>query len=226
MDVKLQGWCGCWCGGGVAATLLDKCLSVFFPLYSFAGWTVYHPTSERGAYKSSSKPRARFLSGPVSVSICLYLFFCIFPPPGPWFLPLPNWSSLPLMHFIGCHSNPLKSPPPCKRWTPQAFPTAHSVRSHPAADSCVRALGCAQAPKSCATAYLPLPPHIYQGALHPPITSFLFCSLDVGRSFLFCCNCGQHTCLLSPSFSDNKKTTPTFSRYPVCYIPGLPLIKP
>uniref|UniRef100_A0A287DB97 non-specific serine/threonine protein kinase n=1 Tax=Ictidomys tridecemlineatus TaxID=43179 RepID=A0A287DB97_ICTTR len=33
------------------------------------GWTVYHPTSERGAYKSSSKPRARFLSGPVSVSI-------------------------------------------------------------------------------------------------------------------------------------------------------------
>ncbi|XP_060228537.1 serine/threonine-protein kinase WNK2 isoform X11 [Meriones unguiculatus] len=33
------------------------------------GWTVNHPTSERGAYKSSSKPRARFLSGPVSVSI-------------------------------------------------------------------------------------------------------------------------------------------------------------
>ncbi|XP_021104189.1 serine/threonine-protein kinase WNK2 isoform X4 [Heterocephalus glaber] len=33
------------------------------------GWTVYHPTSERGTYKSSSKPRARFLSGPVSVSI-------------------------------------------------------------------------------------------------------------------------------------------------------------
>uniref|UniRef100_A0A8C9DYU4 non-specific serine/threonine protein kinase n=1 Tax=Phocoena sinus TaxID=42100 RepID=A0A8C9DYU4_PHOSS len=39
------------------------------------GWTVYHPTSERVTYKSSSKPRARFLSGPVSVSICLYLFF-------------------------------------------------------------------------------------------------------------------------------------------------------
>ncbi|XP_055984093.1 serine/threonine-protein kinase WNK2 [Sorex fumeus] len=33
------------------------------------GWTPYHPTSERVAYKSSSKPRARFLSGPVSVSI-------------------------------------------------------------------------------------------------------------------------------------------------------------
>ncbi|XP_036847077.2 serine/threonine-protein kinase WNK2 isoform X3 [Manis javanica] len=33
------------------------------------GWTIYHPTSERLTYKSSSKPRARFLSGPVSVSI-------------------------------------------------------------------------------------------------------------------------------------------------------------
>ncbi|XP_071020744.1 serine/threonine-protein kinase WNK2-like [Oncorhynchus clarkii lewisi] len=33
------------------------------------GWTVYHQTSERVAYKSSSKPRARFLSGPVSLSI-------------------------------------------------------------------------------------------------------------------------------------------------------------
>ncbi|XP_052501216.1 serine/threonine-protein kinase WNK2 [Budorcas taxicolor] len=33
------------------------------------GWTVYHPTSERVTFKSSSKPRARFLSGPVSVSI-------------------------------------------------------------------------------------------------------------------------------------------------------------
>ncbi|XP_046507146.1 serine/threonine-protein kinase WNK2-like isoform X1 [Equus quagga] len=33
------------------------------------GWTVSHPTSERVTYKSSSKPRARFLSGPVSVSI-------------------------------------------------------------------------------------------------------------------------------------------------------------
>ncbi|XP_045063162.1 serine/threonine-protein kinase WNK2 isoform X2 [Coregonus clupeaformis] len=33
------------------------------------GWTVYHQTSERVTYKSSSKPRARFLSGPVSLSI-------------------------------------------------------------------------------------------------------------------------------------------------------------
>ncbi|NXW33039.1 WNK2 kinase, partial [Phaetusa simplex] len=42
---------------------------VFFPLYSFAGWTVFHQTSERVTYKSSSKPRTRFLSGPVSLSI-------------------------------------------------------------------------------------------------------------------------------------------------------------
>ncbi|KAM6216133.1 LOW QUALITY PROTEIN: serine/threonine-protein kinase WNK2 [Rhynchocyon petersi] len=33
------------------------------------GWTVSHQTSERVAYKSNSKPRARFLSGPVSLSI-------------------------------------------------------------------------------------------------------------------------------------------------------------
>ncbi|XP_076859241.1 serine/threonine-protein kinase WNK2 isoform X5 [Brachyhypopomus gauderio] len=33
------------------------------------GWTVYHQTSERITYKSSSKPRTRFLSGPVSLSI-------------------------------------------------------------------------------------------------------------------------------------------------------------
>ncbi|XP_035236616.1 serine/threonine-protein kinase WNK2-like isoform X3 [Anguilla anguilla] len=33
------------------------------------GWTVYHQTSERVTYKSSSKPRTRFLSGPVSLSI-------------------------------------------------------------------------------------------------------------------------------------------------------------
>ncbi|XP_036897215.1 serine/threonine-protein kinase WNK2 isoform X3 [Sturnira hondurensis] len=33
------------------------------------GWTVCHPTSERVTHKSSSKPRTRFLSGPVSVSI-------------------------------------------------------------------------------------------------------------------------------------------------------------
>ncbi|XP_077181685.1 serine/threonine-protein kinase WNK2 isoform X4 [Paroedura picta] len=33
------------------------------------GWTVFHQTSERVTYKSSSKPRTRFLSGPVSLSI-------------------------------------------------------------------------------------------------------------------------------------------------------------
>ncbi|XP_042617396.1 LOW QUALITY PROTEIN: serine/threonine-protein kinase WNK2-like [Cyprinus carpio] len=33
------------------------------------GWTVYHQTSERVTYKSSSKPRTRFLSVPVSMSI-------------------------------------------------------------------------------------------------------------------------------------------------------------
>lgn len=60
--------------------LLQKCLLflLFFPLiFIFTGWTVYHQTSERVTYKSSSKPRTRFLSGPVSLSICLYLFFSI-----------------------------------------------------------------------------------------------------------------------------------------------------
>lgn len=37
------------------------------------GWSNYPQPSERVTYKSSSKPRARFLSGPVSLSICLYL---------------------------------------------------------------------------------------------------------------------------------------------------------
>ncbi|XP_078517738.1 serine/threonine-protein kinase WNK2 [Lissotriton helveticus] len=37
--------------------------------HSGQGWTVYHQTSERVTYKSSSKPRTRFLSGPVSLSI-------------------------------------------------------------------------------------------------------------------------------------------------------------
>lgn len=47
----------------------------FFPLciYFSTGWSNYPQTSERVTYKSSSKPRARFLSGPVSLSICLYL---------------------------------------------------------------------------------------------------------------------------------------------------------
>uniref|UniRef100_A0A3B3IKY9 non-specific serine/threonine protein kinase n=1 Tax=Oryzias latipes TaxID=8090 RepID=A0A3B3IKY9_ORYLA len=39
------------------------------------GWSNYPQPSERTTYKSSSKPRARFLSGPVSLSICLYLLF-------------------------------------------------------------------------------------------------------------------------------------------------------
>uniref|UniRef100_A0A8C4Y9Z3 non-specific serine/threonine protein kinase n=1 Tax=Gopherus evgoodei TaxID=1825980 RepID=A0A8C4Y9Z3_9SAUR len=34
-----------------------------------SGWTVFHQTSERVTYKSSSKPRTRFLSGPMSLSI-------------------------------------------------------------------------------------------------------------------------------------------------------------
>nr|XP_032660048.1 serine/threonine-protein kinase WNK2 isoform X8 [Chelonoidis abingdonii] len=34
------------------------------------GWTVFHQTSERVTYKSSSKPRTRFLNGPMSLSIC------------------------------------------------------------------------------------------------------------------------------------------------------------
>lgn len=49
---------------------------VFFSplwLYFSTGWSNYPQTSERVTYKSSSKPRARFLSGPVSLSICLYL---------------------------------------------------------------------------------------------------------------------------------------------------------
>lgn len=75
---KKRGSRGWWCVAGIPETVLDACLSVLFPLYSFAGWTVYHPTSERLTYKSSSKPRARFLTGPVSVSICLYLFFVFY----------------------------------------------------------------------------------------------------------------------------------------------------
>lgn len=93
--------------GGIPETVLDACLSVLFPLYSFAGWTVSHPTSERVTYKSSSKPRARFLSGPVSVSICLYLFFCILSPSGPWFLPcLPVF--ITFHYCVGCLPRPIE----------------------------------------------------------------------------------------------------------------------
>lgn len=64
----------------VSALLRSVSLVLFFPLiFIFAGWTVYHRTSESVTYKSSSKPRTRFLSGPVSLSICLYLFFSISP---------------------------------------------------------------------------------------------------------------------------------------------------
>ncbi|KAJ1110347.1 hypothetical protein NDU88_007700 [Pleurodeles waltl] len=37
--------------------------------HSGQGWTVYHQTPEKVTFKSSSKPRTRFLSGPVSLSI-------------------------------------------------------------------------------------------------------------------------------------------------------------
>lgn len=37
------------------------------------GWPPSPQASAQVTYKSSSKPRARFLSGPVSLSICLYL---------------------------------------------------------------------------------------------------------------------------------------------------------
>ncbi|XDV51339.1 hypothetical protein PO909_020228 [Leuciscus waleckii] len=39
------------------------------------GWPPSPQASAQVTYKSSSKPRARFLSGPVSLSICLYLSF-------------------------------------------------------------------------------------------------------------------------------------------------------
>lgn len=42
-------------------------------LFVFPGWSPYLPAAERVSNKSSSKPRARLLSGPVSLSICLYL---------------------------------------------------------------------------------------------------------------------------------------------------------
>ncbi|XP_032124385.1 serine/threonine-protein kinase WNK2 isoform X9 [Sapajus apella] len=52
-----------------AGKLLNPLVRQLKVVASSTGWTVYHPTSERVTYKSSSKPRARFLSGPVSVSI-------------------------------------------------------------------------------------------------------------------------------------------------------------
>ncbi|CAB1315392.1 unnamed protein product [Coregonus sp. 'balchen'] len=71
---------------------------------SLKGWPSYPPPPERVTYKSSSKPRARFLSGPVSLSICLYLLLSS-PPPlllvllhcSPFSNPLSSSSSL----FLG-----------------------------------------------------------------------------------------------------------------------------
>lgn len=57
-------------GDGVPALFI---VSSFFPsICSSAGWSNDPQPSERVTNKSSSKPRARFLSGPVSLSICLY----------------------------------------------------------------------------------------------------------------------------------------------------------
>lgn len=77
-------WCFWWWGFLIPVSAhfykVSLLFLLFFPLiFIFTGWTVYHQTSERVTYKSSSKPRTRFLSGPVSLSICLYLFFSISP---------------------------------------------------------------------------------------------------------------------------------------------------
>lgn len=75
------------CHPSLCALLQSVSLVLFFPLiFILTGWTVYHQTSERVTYKSSSKPRTRFLSGPVSLSICLYLFFSISPHSFPFCL--------------------------------------------------------------------------------------------------------------------------------------------
>lgn len=52
--------------------VVDLTLSLTSVLLS-AGWPPSPQASAQVTYKSSSKPRARFLSGPVSLSICLYL---------------------------------------------------------------------------------------------------------------------------------------------------------
>lgn len=111
---------------GIPETVLDACLFVFFPLYSFAGWTVYHPTSERLTYKSSSKPRARFLSGPVSVSICLYLFFVFyhllalgFSPPLPVFITFHTFCRMPPLPTAATCSTPSAEPCPHPPSRPQ-----------------------------------------------------------------------------------------------------------
>ncbi len=54
--------------------LVDLTLSLTFVLLS-TGWPPSPQASAQVTYKSSSKQRARFLSGPVSLSICLYFCF-------------------------------------------------------------------------------------------------------------------------------------------------------
>lgn len=73
-------------------------------IFIFTGWTVYHQTSERVTYKSSSKPRTRFLSGPVSLSICLYFFLFYFQSlyPSSFYSTFPSYLSalLFLVHTV------------------------------------------------------------------------------------------------------------------------------
>lgn len=93
-------WCFWWWGFLIPVSVhfykVSLLFLLFFPLiFIFTGWTVYHQTSERVTYKSSSKPRTRFLSGPVSLSICLYLFFSISPHSFPSYLYLTCLSLLP-----------------------------------------------------------------------------------------------------------------------------------
>lgn len=71
--------CSCvlvWNDGECSVEWAPLTLVVFLPLWTMpsTGWSNYPQPSERVSHKSSSKPRARFLSGPVSLSICLYLF--------------------------------------------------------------------------------------------------------------------------------------------------------
>lgn len=193
--------------GAGAATLLDECLFVFFPLYSFAGWTVSHPTSERGAYKSSSKPRARFLTGPVSVSICLYLFFCILSPPSPWFL-LPH-TPVPRLHSLSCISEDASSPIPRSYLCSVAGGTPASPSlEHPGRLACMLLAAPGHqkhAQRLAASAPKAAVPHL-SGCLalfsSPHLFHFFF--LNVGRSLvsflLFCCNCGKYPCPLPPVF--------------------------
>lgn len=107
---------------------------LFFPLiFIFAGWTVYHQTSERVTYKSSSKPRTRFLSGPVSLSICLYLFFSISPHSFPSSLYLPGSLFYQPRFLFQCNPvdllfHPPHRPPHLMYMTHFSFPTTRTQR--------------------------------------------------------------------------------------------------